>query len=93
MRRRGDKDSKVANAKVIALRRGPVRRNYFSCARSGVFIGQGCVPLRLLARDDLSWCESCASVFLGARDGALSLLEQVSRNECGACSSGFIGQG
>ena len=69
MRRRGDKGSKVANAKVNALRLSkPVRRNYISCARSGVFIGKECVPLRLLARDDLGWCESCASVFLGARD-------------------------
>ena len=94
MRRRGDKGSKIANAKVIALRLlEPVRRNYFSCARSGVFIGWRSVPLRLLTRDDHSWCESCVSVFLGARDGALSLLEQVSRNECGSCSSGFIGQG
>ncbi len=69
VRRRGDKGSKIANAKVIALRLSePVRRNYFSCTRSDVFIGRSGVPLRLLARDDRSWCESCASVFLGARD-------------------------
>ena len=69
MRRRGDKGSEIANAKVNALRLSePVRRNYFSCARPGVFIGRSGVPLRLLARDDRSWCESCASVFLGARD-------------------------
>ena len=62
----GDKGSKIANAKVNALRlREPVRRKYFLCARSGVFIGKRGVPLRLLARDDRSWCESCASVFLG----------------------------
>ena len=65
----GDKGSKIANAKVNALRlREPVRRNYFSCARSGVFIGERGVSLKLLARDDRSWCKSCASVFLGARD-------------------------
>ncbi len=93
MRRRGEKSSKIANAKVIALRLEPARRNYFSCARTGIFIGWRSVPLRLLTRDDRSWCESCVSVFLGARDGALSLLEQVSRNECGSCSSGFMGQG
>ncbi len=93
MRSRGDKGSKVANAKVIALRRRPVRRNYFSCARIGVFIGWRSVPLRLLTRDDHSWCESCVSVFLGARDGAFSLLEQVSRTECGSSSSGFMRQG
>ncbi len=59
----GDKGSKIANAKVNALRlREPVRRKYFLC------IGKRGVPLRLLARDDRSWCESCASVFLGARD-------------------------
>ena len=60
---------KIANAKVMALRLCELlRRDCFSCARSGVFIGKECVPLRLLARDDLSRCESCASVFLGARD-------------------------
>jgi hypothetical protein len=65
----GDKGSKIANAKVIALRlREHVRHNYFSCARSGVFMGKRGVPLRLLARDNRSWCGSCASVFLGARD-------------------------
>ncbi len=50
-----DKGSKIANAKVNALRlREPVRRNYFLCARSGVFIEKRSVPLRLLARDDRS---------------------------------------
>ncbi len=64
-----DKGSKIANAKVNALRlREPVRRKYFLCARSGVFIGKRGAPLRLLAQDDRSWYESCASVFLGARD-------------------------
>ena len=88
MRRRGDKSSKFANAKVSALRR-----------RRGVFIGGRGVPLRLLTRDDLSlffqdtWCESRVSVFLGARDEALSLLEPGSRHEGGPDSSGFMGQG
>ncbi len=69
VRRRRDKGSKIANAKINVLRlRDPLRRNYFSCARSGVFIGKRGVPLRLLARDDRSWCKSCASVFLRARD-------------------------
>ena len=114
VRRRGDRSSKIANAKVIALRLRDLS--------SGIFIGWRSVPLRMLTRDDRSWCESCVSVFpslclifvlslscpglvssfaslclvgvfLGARDEALSLLEQVSRNECGSCSSGFIGQG
>ena len=94
VRRRRDKSSKIANAKVNALRlRELGRRNYFSCARSGIFIGTRGVSFRLLVRDDRSWCESCTSVFLGARDWALSLLEQVSRNECGSCLSGFMGQG
>ncbi len=40
VRRRIDKWSKITNATVNALRlREPVRRNYFSCARSGVFMG------------------------------------------------------
>jgi hypothetical protein len=65
VRSRRDKGSKIANAKVNALRlREPMRRKYFSCARSGVFIGKRGVPLRLLARDNRNWCESCASVFL-----------------------------
>ena len=82
MRRRGDKSSKFANAKVSALRR-----------RRGVFIGGRGVPLRLLTRDDRSWCESCASVFLGARDETLSLLKPGSRHEGGPGLSGFMGQG
>jgi hypothetical protein len=36
------------------------------------------MPLRLLAQGNRNCCGSRASVFLGARDGALSLLEQVS---------------
>jgi hypothetical protein len=64
-----EKDSEIANAKGIALRlREHVRRNYFSCTRSGVFMGKRGVPLRLLARDNRSGCGSHASVFLGARD-------------------------
>ena len=94
VRRGRYKSSKIANAKGNALRlRELERRNYFSCARSGIFMGTRGVPLRLLVRDDRSWCESCTSVFLGARDWALSLLKQVSRNECGSCLSGVMGQG
>ncbi len=56
--RRDDGGSKIANAKVIALRLELARRNYFSCACSGIFIGCRIVPLRLLTRDDRSRCES-----------------------------------
>ena len=85
MREEKDKCRNLAYARVIALRlREQLRCNYFSCrVRSGVFIGMWCVPLRLLAQRDLTG--SRASVLLGAREGALSLLEQESRND-------FIGQ-
>ncbi len=85
MRRRGDKNSNIANANVLPLRlqEHVMRRNCFSCGpRSGIFIGEKGLALKLLKHVIRNLCEACLSVFMGPNLGlALRLLKQASESQ------------
>ena len=100
MREERDKCRNLAYARVIALRlREQLRCNYFSCrARSGVFIGKWCVPIRLLAQRDLTG--SRASFFLAAclskrvaRIAGLARVASWGKTHCLALDEAGLGVG